>query len=132
MQALYQWDLTEQDPAEIERHFVHEHDMSTTDSDYFHLLIRNVPLYHQEIDANLATCLDRPVASVDPVERAILRVGAYELEYEHGVPFRVIIDEAVELARTFGAEHGYKFVNGVLDRLAATLRAGEREPGAGA
>ncbi len=132
VQALYQWDLTEQDPAEIERHFVHEHDMSATDSGYFHQLIRNVPLYHQEIDANLAACLDRPVASVDPVERAILRLGAYELEYEREVPFRVIIDEAVELARTFGAEHGYKFVNGVLDRLAATLRAGEREPDTGA
>ncbi len=124
VQALYQWDLTEQDPARIEAHFVQDHDLTGADRDYFHTLVTDIPLYRREIQENLQPCLDRDFESVDPVERAILRIGAYELEYQPDVPIKVIINEAVELAKTFGADFGYKFVNGVLDRLAARLRPG--------
>ena len=122
VQALYQWDLTEQDPDQIEAHFINEFDLTGTDMDYFDLLIREVPLYHQEIDANLSTFLDRGIEQIDPVEKAILRLAAYELEYQPGVPCKAILNEAVELCKTFGAEHGYRFVNGVLDKLAHQLR----------
>ncbi len=122
VQALYQWDLTEQDPGDIEAHFIQQHDLEGADQGYFHTLICEVPLYRQEIQANLQPCLDREFDSIDPVERVILRIGAYELEYQHDVPTKVIINEAVELAKIFGADHGYKFVNGVLDRLAEQLR----------
>lgn len=129
VQALYQWDLTEQDPGDIEAHFIQQHDLEGTDRGYFHTLICEVPLYRQEIQANLQPCLDREFDSIDPVERVILRIGAYELEYQHDVPAKVIINEAVELAKTFGADHGYKFVNGVLDRLAERLRpSGMQDP----
>ncbi len=127
VQALYQWDLTQQDPRYIEAHFVRDHDLTGADREYFHTLIREIPLYRQEIQANLQPHLDRDFDSVDPVERAILRIGAYELEYQPDVPIKVIINEAVELAKTFGAEYGYKFVNGVLDRLAKRLRPGDMQ-----
>lgn len=131
VQALYQWDLTEQDPSDIEAHFIQQHDLEGTDRGYFHTLICEVPLYRQEIQANLEPCLDREFDSIDPVERVILRIGAYELEYQRDVPTKVIINEAVELAKTFGADYGYKFVNGVLDRLAEKLRpSGIQRPSA--
>ncbi len=133
VQALYQWDLTEQDPGEIEAHFIQQHDLEDADQGYFHILISEVPLYRQEIQANLQPYLDRDFDSIDPVERVILRIGAYELEYQHDVPAKVIINEAVELAKTFGADYGYKFVNGVLDRLAESLRPnGVQRPSAAA
>jgi N utilization substance protein B len=122
VQALYQWDLTEQDPHEIERHFINDHDFSGVDMTYFRHLVKNVPLYHQEIDSRLAPHIDRDIDRVDPVERAILRIGAYELEFEQTIPVDVVIDEAIELSKMFGAEHGYKFINGVLDKVAAELQ----------
>ncbi len=122
VQALYQWDLTGQNPRQIERHFINDHDFSGVDMGYFRHLVENVPLYRQEIDSRLAPYLDRDLARVDPVERAILRIGAYELEYETTIPVRVVIDEAVELSKMFSAEHGFRFVNGVLDKVAAELR----------
>lgn len=122
VQALYQWDLTEQAPGDIEHHFISDHDFSGVDEEYFHHLVTQVPLYHQEIDSRLGQYLDRDITKVDPVEKAILRIGAYELEYEHTIPVRVVLDEAIELSKMFGAEHGFRFVNGVLDKLVAELR----------
>ncbi len=128
VQALYQWDLTEQDPAEILRHFILQHNLSDTDTAYFHTLVHEVPLYRREIQDRLMPFIDRDMDSVDPVERAILRIGAYELEYQPDIPTKVIINEAIELAKTFGAEHSYRFVNGVLDKLAKTLRPHGDQP----
>ena len=122
VQALYQWDLTEQAPEDILKHFIQDHDLNDADQAYFHALVYEVPLYRQEINGSLTPHIDRNLDDIDPVERAILRIGAYELEYRKDVPTRVIINEAVELAKTFGADHGYKFVNGVLDRVARELR----------
>jgi N utilization substance protein B len=122
VQALYQWDLTEQRPEDIEKHFINDHDFNGVNMEYFRRLVENVPLYHQEVDSRLAPYLDRDISRVDPVERAILRIGAYELEYEQTIPVNVVIDEAIELCKMFGAEHGFRFVNGVLDKVAAELR----------
>lgn len=122
VQALYQWDLTEQGPEDILRHFIQDHDLNDADQAYFHTLVCEVPLYHQEINGRLIPHIDRALDDVDPVERAILRIGAYELEYKKDVPTGVILNEAVKLAKTFGADHGYKFVNGVLDKVARDLR----------
>ncbi|MDH5634135.1 MAG: transcription antitermination factor NusB [Gammaproteobacteria bacterium] len=125
VQALYQWQLTEQAPEDIEDHFILDHEMSQVDMEYFDLLVRQVPLHVHELDDYLIPYLDREIDEVDPVERAILRIGVYEFEFHLEVPYKVIINEAVELAKTFGAEHGHKFVNGVLDKVAARLRAAE-------
>jgi transcription antitermination protein NusB len=125
VQAIYQWQLTEQPPDDIENHFIHDHDMNNVDVVYFHQLVREVPLHLHELDDHLIPHLDRDVGEVDPVERAILRIGAYEMEFCPEIPYRVILNEAVELAKIFGAEHGHKYVNAVLDRVAIELRAGE-------
>lgn len=125
VQALYQWQLTQQEPGEIEDHFILDHEMSDVDIDYFHLLIREIPLHRHELDDHIIPNLDRDLSEVDPVELACLRIGAYELEFCLEIPYRVILNEAVELSKTFGAEHGYKYVNAILDRVASTLRAQE-------
>lgn len=122
VQALYQWDLTEQAPETILEHFIRGHDTSDIDDEYFQLLVREVPLFHQELEAHIVPMLDRDFDDVDPVERAILRIGTYELEYRKDIPRNVVINESVELAKTFGAEQSYKFINGVLDKVAGELR----------
>ena len=119
---MYQWDLTEQEPDQVLKHFIRTHNLDHADQSYFHILVHEVPLYRLEINDHLMPYVDRDLDNVDPVERAILRIGAYELEYQAEVPTNVIIDEAIELAKSFGAEHSYKFVNGVLDKLALELR----------
>jgi N utilization substance protein B len=125
VQALYQWEMTEQSPDMIEDHFIHDHDLSDTDLDYFHHLVREVPLHLHELDDHFQAHIGRDLESVDPVELAILRMATYEMEFELSVPCKVILDEAVELAKTFGSEHSYKFINGVLDKVAVKLRARE-------
>ena len=122
IQALYQWQMAGQDIGVIVAHFLLEQDVKKFDSDYFTELVKGVPARLSELDAALAPCVDRPLESVDPVERAILRVGAYELIAHPEIPYRVVINEAVELAKTFGAEQGHRYVNGVLDKAARALR----------
>lgn len=125
VQALYQWQLTQQDPDQIEDHFILDHDVNDVDLEYFHSLIREIPLRLHELDDHIIPFLDRTIDELDPVERAILRIGAYELEFHPEVPYKVVINEAVELAKTFGAEDGHKYVNAVLDRTAEELRNSE-------
>ncbi len=122
VQALYQWQVAGQDISEIIDHFLAEQDEKKFDSGYFGELVRAVPTRLGELDNALSTCVDRAVESVDPVERAILRLGAYELIEHPEIPYRVVINEAVELAKTFGAEKGHRYVNGVLDKAARELR----------
>ena len=128
LQALYQWDLTHGAPGDVEAHFIAEHELAGVDLAYFRELIREIPRRHRHLDDQLPSHLDRAFDDVDPVERAILRIGVYELEFHAEIPYRVILDEAVELAKTFGAEHSYRFVNGVLDKVAAQLRSHEAKP----
>ncbi len=125
VQALYQWQLTEQEPSEIENHFILDHEMNGVDVDYFHHLIRDIPLHRHELDDHITPHLDRDLSEVDPVERAILRIGAYEMEFRPEIPYKVILNEAIELAKIFGAEHGHKYVNAILDKVAGDLRASE-------
>ncbi|WP_126456156.1 transcription antitermination factor NusB [Sulfuriflexus mobilis] len=125
VQALYQWQLTGADVSTIEEQFLVEHDMANVDVDYFRELLREVPLHLHELDDHLIEYLDRPIDEVDPVERAILRMSTYELELRLDVPYKAVINEGVEMAKTFGAEHGHKYVNGILDRVARKLRSVE-------
>lgn len=129
VQALYQWQLTQQAAGDIESHFLADGTMEQADLDYFHHLVREIPARLRELDGQLAPHVDRGIAEIDPVERAILRLGAFELEFHPEIPYRVVLNEAVELAKTFGAEHGHKYVNAVLDRVALRVRA--QEVGAG-
>lgn len=125
VQALYQWQMTAQPPGEIEAHFIDDHDLKGVDQEYFRTLVHEVPLHQHELDDHLIPHLDRPIEEIDPVERAILRIGACEFEFHPEIPYRVILNEAIELAKMFGAEHGHKFVNAVLDKVAASLRGNE-------
>lgn len=122
VQALYAWDIGALAPEEVEASFLSLHELAGADADHFRALIRGVPRHRQELEARLEPCLDRQFAMVDPVERAILRVAAFELLHCPRVPPSVVLDEAVLLARDFGAEHSYRFVNGVLDKLLRELR----------
>ena len=122
IQAIYQWQMAGQDVGAIISHFLLEQDAKKFDSDYFSELVRAVPARVDELDNALEPCVDRALDAVDPVERAILRLGAYELIEHPEIPYRVVINEAVELAKTFGAEKGHRYVNGVLDKAARTIR----------
>jgi N utilization substance protein B len=126
VQALYQWQVGGNDLNAIEAQFRAEPDNRKADFDYFHELLHQVPAHVSELDAHLTPLLDRPVPEVDPVERAILRLCSYELAHRLDIPYRVVINEGVDLAKRFGAEQGHKYINGVLDALARELRPIER------
>ena len=125
MQALYQWDLSGTDLPLIREQFLVNEDFSRTDQPYFMELLSDLPAQADVVDASIAEFIDRPLAQLDPVERAILRIGVYELQQRIDIPYRVVINEAVQLAKKFGAEQGHAFVNGVLDRAASKLRRTE-------
>ncbi len=128
VQALYQHAVTGQSAGDIERQFLAA-GLGDIDTAYFRELIYRVTEQAPELDERLSQLLDRPLDRLDPVERAILRLGAYELAERPEVPYRVIIDEAVGLARRFGAEQSHRYINGVLDRLleSVPMRAAERQ-----
>jgi N utilization substance protein B len=125
LQAVYAWQLSGNRIDGVIEQFRHEQDMQIADLDYFEDLVGGVAREHAELDAGFAPFLDRDVARVDPIERAVLRIAAYEMRHRIDVPYRVIINEAVETTKRFGAEHGHTYVNGVLDRLAAAWRSVE-------
>ena len=111
----------DQSVNEIKLNFLEDSKQAEVDYAYFYHLLEEVSNHRDSIDARLAGCLDRDLAMVDPVERAVLRLGAYELEYQTDTPTRVVLNESIEMSRLFGAEEAYRFVNGVLDRLATVL-----------
>ena len=125
VQALYQWELTGQLGSGIEDSFLDDWELEGVDQEYFKQLVRGVLKYTDELDRILEQCLDRDLASVDPIERTVLRIGTYELQFRPEIPVRVVLNEAIELARVFGAEEGYRFVNGVLDRCQKLCRGSE-------
>jgi N utilization substance protein B len=125
LQGLYQWQLAKTDPAAIVRQLGEARGFEKIDSDYFAQLLHGVIRNEAALEGTIAPCLDRPPSELAPVERGILLLAAHELQHELDVPYRVIINEAVELAKAYGGTDGYKFVNGVLDKLAARLRAAE-------
>jgi N utilization substance protein B len=125
LQALYQWQMSGADEAEIERQFREDPNFERVDADFFHEVLRGVIGSCAALDECLAPLLDRKVMELDRVELALLRMGVYELCHRHDVPFKVAIDEAVGLARVFGAEESHRYVNGVLDKVARSQRARE-------
>jgi N utilization substance protein B len=122
VQALYQWDLTGQAADQIEKQFVQIHDMANIDKKYFREILNEVPKLQDSIEKSIAQHLDRDFARLDPVERAIFRVGSYELSHRPDVPTKVVVNEMIELAKTFGSDHSYKYVNGVMDKMAKKIR----------
>ena len=131
MQALYQWDLSGSNLSEIEVQFLQDEDFSKADKDYFHELLHEIPARLDEVEQAFTPYLDRPLDEIDPVERAVLRMASYELLARIDVPYKVIINESVNLTKKFGAEQAYKYINGVLDQTARRLRAVEHPQGNG-
>ncbi|MDX5373503.1 MAG: transcription antitermination factor NusB [Pseudomonadaceae bacterium] len=129
MQALYQWHMAGQSLNEIEAQFRVDNDFSGVDGAYFHEILTGVARQKPELDAAFAPFLSIPLEELDPVELAILRLSAWELKSRVDVPYKVVINEGIELAKVFGATDGHKFVNGVLDKLAPVLRAAEVKAG---
>jgi len=125
VQALYSWQMAGQPLNEIEATFRTDNDFSDVDGAYFHEILHGVPRLKTDLDEAFTPCLDRALEEIDPVELAILRLATYELRNRLDVPYKVVINEGIELAKTFGATDGHKFVNGVLDKLAPRLRAAE-------
>ncbi len=122
VQAIYQWQMTGESLTEIDRQFLEMESMIGADLLYFKDLLHGVPSNLNELDELSGAFIDRAIESVDPVERAILRMGTYELKSHPEIPYRVVINESVELAKLFGAEQGHRYINGVLDKLAQQLR----------
>ncbi len=122
MQALYQWHMAGASLSDIEAEFRDEYDFSHVDLEYFQALLHQVPATVDELDAAIEPLLDRKLDELDPIERTLLRMGMYELTSRIDVPYKVVINEEVALAKKFGATDSHKYINGVLDRAARELR----------
>ena len=125
LQGIYQWRLTGGEVVQLEKQIREEKGMGRYDAEFFSVLLRGVLGQHTDLEKLVMPHLDRPLSELSPVEFAVLLLGAFELFNLPEIPYRVIINEAVELAKTFGGTDGHKFVNGVLDKLALQVRAVE-------
>lgn len=125
LQAIYAWQISGGDANGVVAQFAHEQAHEVADLEYFDDLVRGVIRYTRDLDAALAQFIDRKVDEVDQIERAALRIAAYELLHRLDVPYRVVINEAIDTTKRFGSEHGHTYVNGVLDHAAAAWRAVE-------
>ena len=122
VQGLYAWLLSRSPRADIEKHVAETQGFDKADRAFFSQLLSGTMDAEAELEGLLSPLLDRPLAELSPVERAILLMAAYELKSSAAVPYRVVINEAVELAKSYGGTDGHKYVNGVLDKLARNLR----------
>lgn len=129
LQAVYAWQLSGASARDIVTQFAHEQAREIADLAYFEDLVHGVDTHRDALDAALAPFLDRTIEEVDPIERAALRIAAYEFMHRQDVPYRVVINEALESVKRFGSEHGHTYVNGVLDHAAAALRSVEVQSG---
>ncbi len=125
VQALYQWQMTGKNLSAIELEFKQDQRLKNAQKSYFADLFHGVPKHLDSIDASMSEFVDRDVEKIDPVERAILRIGVYELLKKPEIPYRVVINEGVELAKCFGADGSHRYVNGVLDKVAQVQRKQE-------
>ncbi len=125
VQALYEWQVSANAPKDIEQQFLIEHQTRKFDRPYFNELLNGITTQVEELDAEISPLSERPFKEVDLVEKAILRLGCFELKNRIDIPYRVVINEAIELTKTFGADQAYKFVNGTMDKLAEKLRKAE-------
>jgi N utilization substance protein B len=126
LQGLYQWQLSGGDPATIARQLGEAKGFDKIDGDYFRMLLEGAMAAAPELERAITPLLDREYSRLSPVERGILLLAGYELAHRREVPYRAVINEAVELAKSYGGTDGHKFVNGVLDKLAAKLRQAEK------
>jgi len=122
LQAMYQWQISGAPVQEIEGQFLADQIKKTTDLDYFKELVNNIPAQQVELDKVFMPFIKRPIEELDPIELAVLRLATYEFVHRLDVPYRVSINEALELTKKFGSIEGYKFVNGVLDQVARKVR----------
>ncbi len=127
LQALYQWQISQTNIQDIEMQYLEYHEPSKFDVEYFRELLAQIPSTFDQLDEILSQYLDRTVDELTPIELIILRMGAYELQHRLDIPYRVSINEAIELAKEFGANESHKYVNGVLDKLAAVTRTTEMQ-----
>jgi N utilization substance protein B len=127
MQALYQWQLTQQTASEIKQQFLESEDSAGVDPEYFTEVLTTCIEEKDAIAEAVTPFLDRPLEQLDPVESAILMIGIFEFRSRLDVPYRVVINEAVDLCKRFGATDAHKYVNAVLDRAAKELRQAERQ-----
>ncbi len=125
LQALYQWLMSKHELSEIETQFRVANNMDKVDIDYFCRLLYGVPKSLQAIEESFTPFLDISIESLNPIELTILRLSSYELLYCLDIPYRVVLDEAVTLAKEFGSQDGHRFVNGVLNKLAKQVRTVE-------
>lgn len=125
VQALYQWQVSGASLSNIEQNFLQKGRLEGSHKNFFAELFHGVPQQLNAIDEALAEFTDRPVEKIDPVERAILRLGVYELSNHLGTPYKVVINEGVDLAKCFGAEGSYKYINSILDKVSKKIRAVE-------
>ncbi|MDQ7975941.1 transcription antitermination factor NusB [Paraburkholderia sp. SARCC-3016] len=126
-QGLYQWLLSGAPAGEIDVQLRGAQGFDKADHDHLNALLHGVIREAGDLSAAITPCLDRPIDQLSPVERSVLLVAAYEFKHHIDIPYRVVINEAVELAKTFGGSDGYKYVNGVLDKLAVQLREAETQ-----
>ncbi|MHB9841353.1 transcription antitermination factor NusB [Paraburkholderia terrae] len=126
-QGLYQWLLSGSPAGEIDAQLRGAQGYDKADHEHLDAILHGVIRNSEALSADLTPCLDRPIDQLSPVERAVLLVAAYELKNHVDIPYRVVINEAVELAKTFGGSDGYKYVNGVLDKLSVKLREAETQ-----
>ena len=125
LKGLYQWKLTAHSASDIAKNLRDEEGFETVDDEYFLVLLKGAMAEADALDQQLSDQLDRPIAELSPIEHAILLIGAYEALHCLDVPYRVVINEAVELAKSYGGTDGHKYVNGVLDKLMAQVRPTE-------
>lgn len=125
VQALYEWQVSGNAPKAIEQQFLIEHHTRKFDRPYFHELLIGITEQVEELDAAISALSSRPYKEVDLVEKGILRLGCFELKNRIDVPYRVVINEAIELTKTFGAEEAHRFINGSMDKLAEKFRQAE-------
>jgi N utilization substance protein B len=126
VQALYEWFMTGKDVSDVIAEFESdEQTLAKTDVEYFKLLLRGTIRHNTELDERIAGLIDRPVDELDAIERAILHIGCYELEHHLELPWRVVVNESIELAKMFGAEQSHKYINSILDKIARELRSTE-------
>lgn len=122
LQALYQWELSDGDMSTVRAEIMERQEMTLVDKDYFISLFDGVASDPDTIDVHLTPALDRPIEDLDPIERCVLRISVFEFVHQLEIPARVVINEAIEITKRFGADKGHTYVNGVLDKLAISLR----------
>ena len=125
MQGIYQWRVSGTEVADIEKHMQAEKNLGRYDKVMYAQLLRGALSHHEALEAMLAPHLDRALAELSTVEYSVLLLAAFEFSHQPDVPYKVVINEAVELAKTFGGTDGHKYVNGVLDKLAPKVRTVE-------